>query len=190
MTVARVTSAEPALSLAAVSYQRQGRAVLAQVSLDIPFGQHIALLGPNGAGKSSLLHLMAGRLRPESGRVLLGGTDLQQMPGPDRARQMAVVHQHEFIHAQLRVRDYVALGRTPIAVRAVLNMCTPSTLHSVAAACKACKTGPWAHSLAGSSSAAPLLGLWPKSPVFCCSMSPPTIWTCEPALMCWTCWPA
>ncbi|MDZ7892452.1 MAG: ABC transporter ATP-binding protein [Rhodoferax sp.] len=113
MTVPRVASAEPALSLASVSYQRQGRAVLEQVSLDIPFGQHIALLGPNVAGKSSLLHLMAGRLRPESGQVLLGGTNLEQMPGPGRARQMAMVHQHEFVHAQLRVCDYVALGRTP-----------------------------------------------------------------------------
>jgi iron complex transport system ATP-binding protein len=104
---------EPLLEVQAVSLQRQGTAVLSRVSVSVPFGAHIALVGPNGSGKTSLLQLMAGRLPPSAGRVLVGGQDLAQMPGLQRARQLAVVHQHEQVHGQLRVRDYVALGRTP-----------------------------------------------------------------------------
>ncbi|MCX7275853.1 MAG: ABC transporter ATP-binding protein [Burkholderiales bacterium] len=106
-------TAQPLLEVQAVSLQRQDKAVLSQVSVSVPFGAHIALVGPNGSGKTSLLQVMAGRLKPTQGRVLVGGQDLAQMPGMQRARQLAVVHQHEQVHGQLRVRDYVALGRTP-----------------------------------------------------------------------------
>lgn len=105
----------PALELQGVSLQLQGKPVLAQVDMAVPFGTHMAVVGLNGAGKSSLLRLMAGRLPPSQGRVLLAGQDLAAMPGPERARQIAVVHQHEPMHGQLRVRDYVALGRIPHA---------------------------------------------------------------------------
>ncbi|SDP53354.1 iron complex transport system ATP-binding protein [Rhodoferax sp. OV413] len=105
--------AQPLLEVQAVSLQRQDKAVLSQVSVSVPFGAHIALVGPNGSGKTSLLQVMAGRLQPSQGRVLVGGQDLEHLPGPQRARQLAVVHQHEQVHGQLRVRDYVALGRTP-----------------------------------------------------------------------------
>ena len=104
---------EPRLEVHAASLQRQENMVLNRVSLDVPFGAHIALVGPNGSGKTSLLQLMAGRLKPSQGRVTLGGQDLAQLPGMQRARQLAVVHQHEQVHGQLRVRDYVKLGRTP-----------------------------------------------------------------------------
>lgn len=104
---------EPRLEVHAASLQRQDKTVLNRVSLTVPFGAHIALVGPNGSGKTSLLQLMAGRLKPSQGYVTVGGQDLAQLPGMQRARQLAVVHQHEQVHGQLRVRDYVTLGRTP-----------------------------------------------------------------------------
>lgn len=104
---------QPVLDVQAVSLQRQGKAVLSQVSVAVPFGAHIALVGPNGSGKTSLLQVMAGRLNPDKGRVLIGGLDLVRLPGMQRARLLAMVHQHEQVHGQLRVRDYVTLGRTP-----------------------------------------------------------------------------
>ncbi|MDT7515397.1 ABC transporter ATP-binding protein [Rhodoferax mekongensis] len=101
------------LVLQGVSLRRAGAPVLSEVHLHVPFGAHVAVVGPNGSGKTTLLQVMAGRLAPHGGRVLLGGHNLASLSGPQRARQLAVVHQHEQVHGQLRVRDYVALGRTP-----------------------------------------------------------------------------
>lgn len=46
------------------------------VSLSIAPGELLALIGPNGAGKTTCFNLIAGQLKPDSGTVLLGGTDI------------------------------------------------------------------------------------------------------------------
>ena len=59
-----------------LSCSRGGRPVFSDVSFALEPGQALAVSGPNGAGKSSLLRLIAGLLRPESGGVALeGGED-------------------------------------------------------------------------------------------------------------------
>lgn len=51
------------------------REVLAGVTLTVSSGEMIGIVGPNGGGKSTLLLLMAGLLRPTSGRVTVCGVD-------------------------------------------------------------------------------------------------------------------
>jgi ABC-2 type transport system ATP-binding protein len=50
------------------------------LNLDIPQGQCFAFLGPNGAGKTTTIKLLAGLLKPTSGRALIGGHDIQKEP--------------------------------------------------------------------------------------------------------------
>jgi len=50
------------------------------LNLDIPQGQCFAFLGPNGAGKTTTIKLLAGLLKPTSGRALVGGYDIQEDP--------------------------------------------------------------------------------------------------------------
>jgi len=57
---------------------------LNDLSLEIPAGQFFGFLGPNGAGKTTTIKIIAGLLRPTSGRVVLGGNDGQ---GYDITRQ-------------------------------------------------------------------------------------------------------
>ena len=57
-----------------------GLVAVNDLNLDIPQGQFFAFLGPNGAGKTTTIKLLAGLLKPTSGRALVGGYDIQQDP--------------------------------------------------------------------------------------------------------------
>ena len=62
-------------------YQRGGNTVqaLAGVSLSIPQGSQLAIMGPSGCGKTTLLHCLAGVLRPTTGSITLDGTEITQL---------------------------------------------------------------------------------------------------------------
>ncbi|MEO1064576.1 MAG: ABC transporter ATP-binding protein [Actinomycetota bacterium] len=65
----------------------EGAPVLDELSLTVAPRTMTALVGPSGAGKSTVLRSVAGLLTPWSGRVLLGGVDITEMP-PDQAAEL------------------------------------------------------------------------------------------------------
>lgn len=67
--------------------------VLRDFNLSIPKGQFVTMIGSNGAGKSTILNILAGELRPDSGRVLLDGVDVTSWPGFARAAMIARLFQ-------------------------------------------------------------------------------------------------
>ncbi len=82
------------------------------IDLDVATGETLALLGPNGAGKSSLLSLVAGLLRPDTGHVEVAGrrlTDDHTWVPPHR-RRVALLAQEPLLFPHLSVRDNVAFG--------------------------------------------------------------------------------
>jgi lipopolysaccharide export system ATP-binding protein len=64
-----------------------GRTVVRGVSLEITSGEVVGLLGPNGAGKTTTFAMVVGLTSPDSGRVLLDGTDVTNDPMYIRARK-------------------------------------------------------------------------------------------------------
>jgi ABC-type branched-subunit amino acid transport system ATPase component/ABC-type branched-subunit amino acid transport system permease subunit len=54
-------------------------------SIEVLPGEIVGLIGPNGAGKTTLLNVVSGALRPDSGRVLLGGVDVTNLDPEMRA---------------------------------------------------------------------------------------------------------
>ncbi len=93
-------------------YSRQ-RPVLSHISIDIRPGVFLAVAGPNGVGKSTLIQIMAGALRPQSGMVFLEGKDLRSYRVENLARQIALVRQ-EFVPAfGFSVFETVLMARTP-----------------------------------------------------------------------------
>jgi putative ABC transport system ATP-binding protein len=52
---------------------------LDDVSLDIQAGEFVSLMGPSGTGKSTLLNLVSGIDRPDSGRIIVDGTDVTKL---------------------------------------------------------------------------------------------------------------
>jgi len=87
--------------------------VLRDVDLVVRKGEVVALIGPNGAGKSTLLRVLAGLLRPLSGRVTLVGDDVHALDRRAAARRIAVVPQVFDTLFPFTVREVAALGRTP-----------------------------------------------------------------------------
>jgi branched-chain amino acid transport system ATP-binding protein len=61
------------LELDRVSVSYGGLRAVSNVTMVVPEGCIVALLGPNGAGKTTLLRTISGLIRPDAGRVLLGG---------------------------------------------------------------------------------------------------------------------
>jgi lipoprotein-releasing system ATP-binding protein len=60
--------------------------VVNNVSLTVQKGEIVSIVGPSGAGKSTLLHLIGALDRPESGSVLIAGSDLLKLPSRAQAR--------------------------------------------------------------------------------------------------------
>jgi branched-chain amino acid transport system ATP-binding protein len=106
MSVSAPESTATTLSLQGLTVMRGGRAVVRDVSIDIPAGEVTALLGPNGAGKSSLVLAVGGVLKPAAGSVMLDERDLAGRRS-ERIRQagVAVVPEGRRLLPQLSVED-------------------------------------------------------------------------------------
>lgn len=86
------------------SYRR--RRVVDEVSFQVQPGEIFGLLGPNGAGKTTTFNMISGRIRAESGRVLLEGMDVTRLPMHRRARLgLGYLPQEASIFRRLTVRE-------------------------------------------------------------------------------------
>ncbi len=98
------------LQLTAVDLSKsyRGRKVVDGVSLTISPGEVVGLLGPNGAGKTTTFHLLVGLTRPDSGRVMLNGTDLTDFPMYLRARNgLGYLPQEPSVFRKLSVEENI-----------------------------------------------------------------------------------
>ncbi|MGY9069630.1 ABC transporter ATP-binding protein [Streptomyces sp. CAS3] len=91
-----------------VTVAYDGNVVLDCLDLTVEPGEVMALLGPSGSGKTTALRAVAGFVRPASGRVLLGGRDVTDLPPYRRGIGMVVQQYALFPH--LRVDENVAFG--------------------------------------------------------------------------------
>ncbi|MFB7028051.1 MULTISPECIES: ABC transporter ATP-binding protein [unclassified Streptomyces] len=103
-----------------VHFGYPARPVLRGVDLTVRPGELTALIGLNGCGKSTLLRLAAGLLRPDRGRVLLGGEDLAGLSRRATATRVALLHQSAPAVPGMTVRHLVRQGR--YAARGPLGM--------------------------------------------------------------------
>jgi iron complex transport system ATP-binding protein len=90
---------------------------LGPVSFEANQRELVAILGPNASGKSTLLKLLAGLLKPLSGRIEVDGEDVSAMDLRTRAQQIALVAQESELLFPLRVWEYVLQGRYPYGRR-------------------------------------------------------------------------
>jgi ABC-type Fe3+/spermidine/putrescine transport system ATPase subunit len=82
--------------------------ILNKISLDVESGEFFTLLGPSGCGKTTLLRMIAGFLRQDSGEIVVGGQRIDHLP-PHR-RDVGLVFQDYAIFPHLTVAENVAFG--------------------------------------------------------------------------------
>jgi iron complex transport system ATP-binding protein len=101
------------LRLDGLSVVLDGRALVRELTLDVPDGQVVGLIGPNGSGKSTALRCVYRALQPSGGAVLIGGDDVARLSLRQNARRVAALTQESGSDLDFTVAETVALGRTP-----------------------------------------------------------------------------
>jgi len=91
-----------------VSVAYRGAVVLKPLTMAVAAGEILAMIGPSGSGKTTALRAVAGFVRPASGRILISGTDVTNLPPYERGLAMVVQNYALFPH--MRVSENVAFG--------------------------------------------------------------------------------
>jgi phospholipid/cholesterol/gamma-HCH transport system ATP-binding protein len=102
---------QPLITLSNIHFSRGERVIFAGVDMEIERGAVTAVMGPSGTGKTTLLRLIGGQLRPDSGTLLVGGEEVARLGRTAlyaMRRQMGVLFQSGALFTDLTVFDNVA----------------------------------------------------------------------------------
>ncbi len=97
--------------------QYHNRRVVDGVSLQVENGSVVGLLGPNGAGKTTSFYMIAGFVRPKSGRVLLDDKDITGLPIHKRAKRgISYLAQEPSVFKKLTVEENIRIVLEPLGL--------------------------------------------------------------------------
>ena len=85
------------------------------LDMEVQAGQVVALVGENGSGKSTLLKTLGGMLLPLDGSLELEGRPLAEYGLRELSKKVALVRMGLAAPAEMTVREFVSLGRSPYA---------------------------------------------------------------------------
>ena len=94
-----------------LSFSHGERLIYDNISLDIPKGKITALMGPSGIGKTTLLRLIGGQLKPDSGQILFDGLDIPRLKRSELygiRKRMSMLFQSGALFSGISVFDNVA----------------------------------------------------------------------------------
>jgi subfamily B ATP-binding cassette protein HlyB/CyaB len=109
-------------------YRADRSPVLHDINLTVPAGQIVGIVGPSGSGKSTLAKLIQRLYVPESGRILIDGTDLALVDAAWLRRQIGVVLQDDFLFNR-SIRDNIALRDPAMAMERIIAAATLAGAH-------------------------------------------------------------
>lgn len=91
------------------SYDAKNGNVLENINLEIKAGEKLAIVGENGAGKTTIVKLISGLIRPNEGRVLVNGTDINQYARDDYYGIISAIFQDSDV-LPISIADNIALN--------------------------------------------------------------------------------
>jgi subfamily B ATP-binding cassette protein HlyB/CyaB len=109
-------------------YRIDGAEILKDIMLHVKAGQMIGIVGPSGSGKSTLTKLVQRLYIPESGRVLIDGTDIGMVDVAWLRRQVGVVLQENVLFNRT-IRENIALADPALPMERVIAAATLAGAH-------------------------------------------------------------
>jgi spermidine/putrescine transport system ATP-binding protein len=97
-----------AVELKDISKSYSGVVALDRISLAVGTAEYVVLLGPSGSGKTTLLSIIGGFCEPSTGRIIIGGTDVTDLPPAQRPT--VTVFQDYALFPHMNVRQNTAFG--------------------------------------------------------------------------------
>ncbi len=91
-----------------ITHAFDGQVVLDRVSLEAADGEMLSILGPSGCGKTTLLRIVAGLIKPDSGSVLFDGKEMTDVP-PEK-RGVGMVFQNYALFPNMTVAENISFG--------------------------------------------------------------------------------
>lgn len=99
------------LKLENISFFKDNKQILDNVSLDIDENKFIAITGPNGSGKSTLAKIIMGLFKPDTGRIIFNGQDITNLSITERAKiGIGFAFQQPVKFKGLTVRDLIEIA--------------------------------------------------------------------------------
>ena len=92
-----------------LSYYRGDRLVIDDLDCQLDSGELVLLTGANGVGKSTLIQLIGGVLKPDSGRITINGKDISSMKSKEQALLRSVAPQRREFSLAFRVIEMLEL---------------------------------------------------------------------------------
>ncbi|MBD0370735.1 MAG: ABC transporter ATP-binding protein [Pyrinomonadaceae bacterium] len=97
-----------AASVRGLSKSFKGTRVLEDIDFDVAEGESLVLLGSSGSGKTTILRIIAGLEEPDTGRVILHGKDVSELPA--RERNVGVIFQSYALFPRMTVEANIGYG--------------------------------------------------------------------------------
>ena len=131
-----MSSAHPAIELLGLTKTFGSIVANQDIDLTVYNGEILALLGENGSGKTTLMNMLSGIYKPDAGKILVNGREVNiRSPHDAIALGIGMIHQHFKLVDVLSVQDNIVLGTTGHyanrrqLAREIRNLCDRFGLH-------------------------------------------------------------
>lgn len=106
-----VATLENLIEIENLTFTRGERIIYNDISLSIPVGKVTAIMGPSGIGKTTLLRLIGGQIKPDSGKILVSGQNIPSLSRHDlyeTRKRMSMLFQSGALFTDMSVFDNIA----------------------------------------------------------------------------------